>query len=195
MAIRRGKSSCPYCGDPLSLLATGEAACGCGCPIVTCPRCRAPLAPFLNPDGSVPPGPHACPHLAVVAPGVDIATVPAVAPFTLHELPALPRHGGVRAVTDGARITAFGTRLPLLSAWRRLTARPPTWDLAHAIVAAGMAGASARVVHPPGDAADVGAAVFSADAARDRAAILDHDKAMRAGFRDLAARLWPSPSA
>lgn len=33
---------------------------------MTCPDCGVALAPFLNPDGSAPPGPHTCPHMIFV---------------------------------------------------------------------------------------------------------------------------------
>lgn len=156
---------------------------------MTCPRCRAPLAPFLNPDGSIPPGPHACAHLAVVAPGHDASPVPDLETMAIPVPPALPRHLAARPIPAGMRAEAFGELAPILAAWRRLNAHPSADALLHAIVAHRGLDGTVAVVHPAGDAAEVGAVAFAADAARVRAIILGDDCALRDGFRTLAARV------
>lgn len=147
------------------------------------------MAPFLNPDGTVPPGPRACAHLAVVAPAHDAAAVPDLGHATMAPPPALPRAVAMRPVPEALRRAAFGDRAPILAAWRRLTTRPGAADVLHAIVAFRHLDDAVTVVHPAGDAADVGAVAFAADAGRTREAILADAAAIEAGFRDLAARL------
>ena len=154
--------------------------------MVTCPRCRTPLAPFLNPDGSTPPGPHGCTHLAVVAPGHDASPVPDLEPMAVKAPPSLPRHLAARSIPAGMRAEAFGEVAPVLVAWRRLTARPSADALLHAIVAHRGLDGTVAVVHPAGDVAEVGAVAFAADAARVRATILKDDRAIRDGFHALA---------
>ena len=188
MPRRRARAGCPYCGDLLSHGPTGHA-CESGCPVVTCPRCRAAVAPFLNPDGSVPPGPHDCAHLAVVAPGHDASAVPHLQAIALSTPPALPRPLATRPIPDGVRAEAFGDRAPILAAWRRLTSRPSSDTVLHAIVAHRGFSGTVAVVHPAGEVAEVGAVAFAADAARIRAIILEDDGALRDGFRTLASHL------
>ncbi len=157
--------------------------------MVTCPRCRAPLAPFLNPDDSIPPGPHVCTHLAVVAPGHDASPVPDLGTMAIKAPPALPRHLAARSIPAAMRAEAFGELAPILVVWRRLTAHPSADALLHAIVAHRGLDGTVAVVHPAGDVAEVGAVAFAADAARIRAVILEDDRALRDGFRTLASRL------
>jgi hypothetical protein len=188
MPPRRARAQCPYCGDPIQNGPSGDA-CASGCPVVTCPRCNTSVAPFLNPDGSVPPGPHACAHLAVVAPSHDVSAVPHLQVSAISTPPALPRPLATRPIPEAVRAEAFGDRAPILAAWRRLTSRPSADAVLHAIVAHRGLGSTVAVVHPAGDVAEVGAVAFAADATRARAIILEDDRALRDGFRTLTVRL------
>ena len=147
------------------------------------------MASFLNPDGSVPPGPHDCAHLAVVAPGHDASAVPQLRVIALSTPPALPRLLASRPIPESQRAEAFGDRAPILAAWRRLTSRPSPDAVLHAIVAHRGFDATVAVKHPAGDLAEVGAVAFANDVPRIRGQILADDRALRDGFRTLAARL------
>ena len=83
----------------------------------------------------------------------------------------------------------FRSRAPILAAWRRLTSRPSPDAVLHAIVAHRGFGDSVSVIHPAHEVAEIGAVAFAADAARVRAIIMEDDRALRDGFRTLAARL------
>jgi hypothetical protein len=132
---------------------------------------------------------HACAHLAVVAPGYDVLPVPDLQVAAITTPPALPRYLATRTIPERMHADAFGDRTPILAAWRRLTSRPSADALLHAIVAHRGFHGIVTVVHPVGDAAEVGAVAFATDALRIRGEILADDHAIRNGFRTLEGRL------
>ena len=158
--------------------------------MVTCPDCGVALAPFLNPDGSVPPGPHTCPHMifVIVEGGPSPGAVDDARPLVIDRVPALGRNHANRPIAESTVSASFGALAPILAVYRHLWTAPPRLDLIEAIAAMLRLEPEIVVIRPHDDASDVGIAVFAGRPERTGPTIRTALRALDDGFRELARR-------
>ncbi len=146
------------------------------------------LAPFLNLDGSVPPGPHTCTHMifVIVEGGPSPGAVADARPLVIDRVPVLARNHANRPVADSTVRASFGALSPILSVYRHLWTAPPRLDLIEAIAAMLRLEQEIVVVRPHDDASDVGIAVFAGRPERTGPTIRTALRAIDDGFRELA---------